>query len=114
MQLKNIDSDYKSEYLFHTCSVAAIPVKLPVFNPFSCATMLCPFCQTRNGSVTTHFILFSSTAMSSATGDYLVVPESFSQNEEQTSRNEKRASGNEERTRKKPSSAPKMFLNAAQ
>ena len=46
--------------------------------------MLCYDDQSRNDSVATHFILLSSTATSSATGGYVVVPEQPSRNEEQT------------------------------
>ena len=67
--------------------------------------MLCHFGQTWNGSVATSFILLSSTAASSATSGYLVVPEHFGQNEEP-------ASKNEERTRNKPGLALKIwYLN---
>ena len=58
--------------------------------------MLCHFGQTRNGYVATYFSLLSSTAASSATSGYVVVPEHFGQNEEP-------AFSNEERTRKNPS-----------
>ena len=58
--------------------------------------MLCHGGHLRNGSVATHFILLSSTAASSATGGYVVVPERPSRNEEPTSRNE-------EQTRNVPS-----------
>ena len=63
--------------------------------------MLCHFGQTRNDYVATYFILFSSTAVSSATSGYVVVLEHFGQNEEP-------ACSNEERTRKKPSFVPKV------
>ena len=65
--------------------------------------MLCQFGQTRNVYVATRFILLSSTAESSATSGYVVVPERFGQIEEP-------ACSNEERTRKKPSFAPKVDL----
>ena len=65
--------------------------------------MLCQFGQTRNGYVATYFILLSSTAASSATGGYVVVPERFGENEEP-------AVSNEKRNRKKPSFDPKMDL----
>ena len=55
--------------------------------------MLCQFGQKRNVYVATRFILLSSTAVSSATGGYVVVPEHSLQNEEP-------AYINEERTRK--------------
>ena len=59
--------------------------------------MLCYDGQLRNGSVATHFIHLISTAASSATGRYVVVPE-------RTCRNEKPTSTNEEQTRNVPSS----------
>ena len=62
--------------------------------------MQCHFGQTGNVSVATHFMLLSSTATSSATGGYVVVPESFGQNEEPAGRNE-------ERTKYKSSFVPK-------
>ena len=65
--------------------------------------MLCQFGQTRNGHVATYFILLSSTAVSSATSGYVVVPERLGQNEEP-------ACINEERTRKKPRFAPKVNI----
>ena len=65
--------------------------------------MLCHFEQTQNGYVATYFILLSSTAASSATSGYVVVPERFGQNEEL-------ACSNKERTRKKPSFVPKVDL----
>ena len=62
--------------------------------------MLCPFGQTRCSYVVILFILRGSSATSSATGDYVVVPERFGQNEEPAGRNG-------ERTKKKPSLFPK-------
>ena len=52
--------------------------------------MLCQFGQTRNGYVATFFILLSSTAASSATSGYVVVPDHFGQNEELACSDEKR------------------------
>ena len=69
--------------------------------------MQCNFGQTRNGCIATRFIHFSSTATSSATGEYVALPERFGQNAEPASRKE-------EPTRNKPISAPKMYLNDAQ
>ena len=60
----------------------------PKFGPIRFATTPFHFGRTRK------FILLSSTAESSATSGYVVIPESFGQNEERTGRNE-------ERTRKK-------------
>ena len=68
--------------------------------------MLCHFGQTRNGYVGPYFILLSTTAVSSATGGYVVVPEHFGQTEEP-------AGSNEERTRKKPRFVPKVDLMVA-
>ena len=100
-QLQQKERDFKIDYLFRTCSVATNLVTSLDFNPIRCATMLCHFGQTRNGSVATHFILLSSTATSSATGGYVVVPERFGRNEEPTSKNK-------ERTRNKPLSVSKI------
>ena len=61
--------------------------------------MLCHFGLTRSGYVVTRFILLSSTAESSATTGYVVVPEHFGQREA-------RASTNLEWTREKPSFVP--------
>ena len=77
------------------------------FEPIHCATVLCLFGQLRNGSAVTHLIHFSSTETSSATGEYVTVPEHIGEKEEPTSRKEDRA-------RNKPSSAPKMDINEAQ
>ena len=85
------------------CSVATNLVTLKEFRPIRCATTLCHFGRTRNGYVATHFILPSSTAVSSATSRYVVVPERFGQNE-------KPASGNKELARKKPSLVQKDDL----
>ena len=52
------------------------------FRPIPCATRLCHFGQKRNGYVATHSSLFSTTAESSATSGYVVVPERFGQNKE--------------------------------
>ena len=80
-QLQYTELDFKSEYLFHTCSIATNLVTSLEFQPIRCATKLCQFGQTRNGSVATHFILLSNTATSSATGDYLAVLQRFGQKE---------------------------------
>ena len=89
--------------MFRTRSVATDLVTSLKFQPIRCAIMLCQFGQTRNGYVATFFILLSSTAASSATSGYVVVPERFGQNEDP-------ACSNEERTRKKPSFVPKVDL----
>ena len=96
--------DFKTEYLFRTCSVGTNLVTSVEFNSIHCTTMLCHIGQPRNGSVATHFILRSRIASSSVTGDYVAVLEHFGQNKEP-------ASNNEERTRKKPSSVPKSGFN---
>ena len=98
--------DFKSEYLFRTCSVATNLVMWLEFNPIHCATMLCYFGQTRSGYVAILFILRGSTATSSATGDYVAIPERFGRNEEP-------AGGNQEWTKKKPSLFPKVDLTDA-
>ena len=70
------------------------------FQPIRCAFMLCQFGQTRNVYVATIIVHLSSTAESSATIGYVVVPEHFLQNEEP-------ACINQERTTKKLSFVPK-------
>ena len=70
------------------------------FQPIRCAFMLCQFGRTRNVYVATTFILLSSTAESSATSAYVVVPEHFLQNDEPSL-------NNVERARRKPSFVPK-------
>ena len=73
------------------CSVVTNPVTSLEFKPIRCATTLCRFGRTRNGYLATELILLSSTAESSATSGYVVVPERFGQNEQPDSRNEERA-----------------------
>ena len=65
--------------------------------------MLYLFGQTRSGYVATRFILLSSTAESSATSGYVVVPERFGQNGERISR--------KKRTKKNPSFVPSNEFN---
>ena len=72
------------------CSVVTNLVTSLEFKETRCATTLCHFGRTRNGYVATHFILLSSTAESSTTSGYIVVPERFGENEEPASRNEER------------------------
>ena len=81
--------------LLRTRSVATDLVTSQKFQPIRCAFMLCQFGRTRNVYVATRIIFLSSTAESSATNDYVAVPEHFLQNEEP-------ACINEERTKKKP------------
>ena len=92
--------------MFRTRSVATNLVTSLEIQPIHCAIILCHYGRTRNGYVATYFILLSSTAVSSATSGYVVVPEHFGQNEEP-------AASNEERTRKRPSFVPKVDLNDA-
>ena len=68
--------------------------------------MLRHFGRTRNGYGATYLLLFSSTAASSATSGYVVVPKYFSQIEEL-------AVSKEEGTRKKPSFVPKVVSSDA-
>ena len=89
--------------MFRSRSVATDLVTSVEIQPIQCAVMLCHFGQTRNAYVATFFILLNSTAASSATSGYVVVPEHFGQNEEQ-------AASNEDWTRKKPSFLPKNNL----
>ena len=51
-------------------------------HPIRFAIMLCRYGQTRNTHAATYFIILSSTAASSATSGYVVVPEHFGQNGE--------------------------------
>ena len=81
------------------CSVATNLVTSQEFYPLRCATTLSYFGRTRTCYVATHFIPLSSTAKSSATRGYVVVPEIFGQKAEPANRNE-------ERTRKKLSFVP--------
>ena len=102
----NTALDSISEYLFRSCSVVTNLMTSLEIIPIRCATMLCLFGKTQKGSVAIHFILRGSAVTSSATGDYVTVPERFGQNEKQ-------AGSNEERTRKKSSFVPKMDLTDA-
>ena len=61
------------------------------------------FGRTRNGYAATRFILLSSTAESTATSSYVVVPERFGQSEARPGRNV-------ERTGKKPSFDPMQYV----
>ena len=82
------------------CSVAT---NLVMSLEIRCAATLCHFGRTRKAYVAMHFILLISTTESSATSDYLVVPQRFVQNEEP-------AGSNKEQARKKPSFVPKLDL----
>ena len=101
----NIELDFRSEYLFRTRSVVTNLTSLEI-DRIRYATMLCHFGQTRNCSVAFHFILYCSAATSSATGDYVPVPERFGQNEESAGRKK-------ERTSRKPSFVPEVWLTDA-
>ena len=96
-----LELDFRSENLFCTRFVATDLVTSIELNLILCATMLCHFGQTRNGSMDNLSILPSNTETSSATGGYLVFPERLGQNEEP-------ASSTKERTRKKPSLSSQM------
>ena len=89
--------------LLRTRSVATDLVTSQKFQPIRCAFALFHFGRTRDVYVATRIILLSSTAESTATSDYVDVPERFGQNEEP-------ACTNEERTSKKPSFVPKVDL----
>ena len=75
-------------------SVATNLVTSLEVKPIRCATTLCHFGRTRNGYVATHFNPLPSTAKSSATSGYIVLPELFGHNEEAAIRNEERAKKN--------------------
>ena len=90
------ERDFKSEYLFRLCSVGTNLVTSRELQLIRCASMLCHFGRTRNGYVSTRFIILSSTAESSATSGYVVVPDRSGQSEA-------RATRSVERTGKKPS-----------
>ena len=73
------------------------------FNPIRCATTLRHFGRTRSSYLDIPFNVRGSTAMSSATGDYVAIPDRFGQNEEP-------AGSNKERATKKPGLVPKVDL----
>ena len=56
MQLQSIERDFKSEYLFRTCSIAANWVTSLEFKSIRRATLLCHFGQLRNANYGYHFI----------------------------------------------------------
>ena len=86
------------------CSAISNLVTSLEFQPKRCGIMLCHYGRTRNGYVFTRFIPLGSTAESTATGGYVVVPERFGQSEA-------RAAKNMERTRKKLSFVPSSGFN---
>ena len=106
-QLKNKEFDFESEYLFCTCSIATNLATSLDFNPIRCGTTLCHFGQTRKGSLATNSFPLSNTAMNSAAGGHVAVPERFGQIEDPASRNKERA-------RNRHSCGPKPKLNDAQ
>ena len=89
-QLQHKARDFENESLFHRCSVATNLVMSLEFNPIRCVVTLCHLGQTRSGFAASHFILFSSTVTSNATGNYVVVPERFGQKKEPARRKKKR------------------------
>ena len=98
------ERDFKFEYLFRMFSVVTNLVTSLEFRPIRCSPTLFHFGRTRNVYVANRFILFSSTAESSATSGYVVVTERFGLSEA-------RAGRNVERTRKKPSFVPSSGFN---
>ena len=102
MKLQAEKSDFKSEYLFPTCSVAINLVPALKLFLMCHATMLYQFGQFRNSSIITPFFQFNSAATSSATSCYRTVPERLGHNEEPARRYG-------ERTGNKLSSIPKCI-----
>ena len=90
-QLQNKECDFKSEYLFCTCSIATNLATSLEFNPIRRATTLYHFDQTRKGSMASNSFPVSNTAINSAAGGHVAVPERFGQNEDPASRNKERA-----------------------
>ena len=86
MTATKTERDFKNECLFRMCCVVRNLVTSLEFNPIRCATTLCRFGRTWNSYLATHFNLLRSTAESSATSGYVVVPERFGQNGEPGSR----------------------------
>ena len=64
--------DFKSDYLFHMCSVVTNLVTSIESQPIRCATTLFHFERARNGYVATKIILLSRAAESSATSGCVV------------------------------------------
>ena len=98
-QLQRGQSEFKSECLFLTCSIATNMVKSLIITFQLLYYNAVPFWPTTEQFRIQSFHSFSSTATSSATSEYGTVPE-------WPSRNEDRRSGNEERTRRTSSSSP--------
>ena len=106
MQPQFIQTDFKREYLFRTCSVANDLVTSPS-DSFQVAVLLrCVVLAHYETFVFTHFVNFNRTATGSAasiaTSEYGNVPRRIGQNEKQSSRNGKR-------TPNKPCSRPKCL-----
>ena len=96
-QLQDKKREFKSEYLFRTCSVATdLVTSLEFIQP---AVQLCWVVLAKNGTVWQPFIHSSKQHCD----DYVAVPDRFGQNEEP-------ASKNEERIRKKSSSIPERII----
>ena len=68
------ERDLKSEYLFCMCSVVTNLVTSLEIDWICCATTLCRFGRAPNSYVASQFFLLSTTAESSATSGYVVVP----------------------------------------
>ena len=83
----NTERDFKSEYLFCMCSVATNLVTSLEVKPIRCATTLCFLGRTRNCHAATDCNILSSTAESSATSGYVVVPERPGQTDARAGRN---------------------------
>ena len=79
MHLQDEQSDFKSEYLFRTCSVATNLVT-SLNNPFHFAVLLCYAVLTNYATVPYSLHSFSS----NATSEYGIVPERPDRNKEQT------------------------------
>ena len=81
-QLQNKDHDKKSEYLFRTCYIPTNLVTSLEFNTNGGATLRYHHGQTRNGIVANRLIQSRSTSTSSATIEFVAVPDRVSQTEE--------------------------------
>ena len=80
----------ENEYLCRMCSVVSSLVTSLDFQPSRCATMLCHFGHTRKVYIATRFTLLSSTAESSFTSSYVVVPERSGKREVRAAKNVER------------------------
>ena len=91
-QLQIIQSDFKSEYLFRTCSVDTYLVTSLKISFRLLSYYVVPFWPTMEQFRIYSFHSFRSTATSNATSEYVTVPERLSKNEEQNSRKKERTS----------------------